>query len=72
MSKGSPIVPIRFPAELLKAMDVTIHRQNRKRVGEPWTRSSWILHAICEKLDHIDRARRPRKRRTGQTGPATS
>jgi hypothetical protein len=69
MSKGSPVVPVRIPAELLAVIDATVSRVNVKTRGEPYTRSSWILAAIRDRLAHMERAKKPRRR---AAGPARS
>ena len=58
MSKGSPIIPVRFPDELLAQMDREIARAERTRLDEPWTRSSFVLAAVRAFLDKRERSRR--------------
>lgn len=62
MSKGSPIVPIRIPAELLALVDEQIASSNTRRGDEPWTRSAFIIAAIKEKLDKMERSRKSKKK----------
>jgi hypothetical protein len=63
MSKGSPIVPIRFAdAELLAQIDAAVDSSVINRKDEPWTRTSFILSAVREKLAHMERARKSRKK----------
>lgn len=62
MSKGSPVIPCRFPADLLAQVDQTIRRSQDTRAGEPWNRTTFILQAVRDKLNHMERSRRPRKR----------
>jgi hypothetical protein len=50
MSKGSQIVPVRIPAELLGLVDDAVARSVHTRKDGPWTRSSFIIAAIEEKL----------------------
>ena len=57
MSKGSPIVPIRVPAELLVEVDRYVSESADSRKGEPWSRSSFIVTAIRDKLFHLERGR---------------
>ena len=52
MSKGSTKVVIRLPDELLELVWDTAVRSNGSRKQEPYTLSSWIRSAICEKLNH--------------------
>jgi len=58
MSKGSPIVPIRFPVALLALVDNEIARAARTRPAEPWTRSSFVLAAVRAFLDKRERSRK--------------
>jgi hypothetical protein len=61
-TKGSPIVPIRFAdAELLAAVDAAVEASVNNRKDRPWTRTSFILAAVREKLAHMERSRKPRK-----------
>lgn len=57
-SRGSPICPIRIPAALLLEMEQLIKASNERRKGEPWTRTSFILTAIREKLYKMERSRK--------------
>jgi hypothetical protein len=61
MGKGSKIVPIRIPAELLGLMDEGIARSYRTRFAGPWTRSSFIIAAIEEKLAKMARSNGKKK-----------
>jgi metal-responsive CopG/Arc/MetJ family transcriptional regulator len=54
--KGSHIVPVRVPAELQAALDEVIARSVDSRPEGPWTRSSFIIKAIQDKLRHMARA----------------
>jgi hypothetical protein len=56
MSKGSQIVPVRFPAELLQLVDQAVARSVSTRRDSPWTRSSFIVSAIEEKLNKMARS----------------
>jgi hypothetical protein len=56
MSKGSQIVPVRIPAELLGLVDDAVARSAHTRKNGPWTRSSFILAAIEEKLNKMARS----------------
>jgi len=58
MSKGSHKVVIRLPEELLELMSDAIIRANGSRRSEPYTLSSWIRAAVCEKLNHGRRSMR--------------
>ena len=61
-SKGSQIVPVRFEAEQLSLMKRTIAQRNEVTQLEPWTMSDFIRTAVAEKLAHMERSRKGRKR----------
>jgi metal-responsive CopG/Arc/MetJ family transcriptional regulator len=54
--RGSTIVPVRIPDELLTLIDETIARVNPRKRDEPFDRSSFIRKAILEKLNHYTRS----------------
>lgn len=56
MAKGSPVVAVRIPTELLELIDDVIVRSAATRKDGPWTRSSFIIAAIEEKLDKMARS----------------
>jgi hypothetical protein len=56
MSKGSPLLSLRVPAELLDLVDDTVARSVHTRKEAPWTRSSFIIAAIEEKLKKMARS----------------
>jgi len=58
MSLGNPVVQVRVPRPILEEMDETIQRANGHRVVEDWTRSSFVLAAIREKIAKMKRSRR--------------
>ena len=58
MTKGSPIIPIRIQPNLLDQINRAINNANANRRLEPYSRSSWILAAIQDKLAHLARARK--------------
>jgi hypothetical protein len=61
MSKGSQVVPVRFPAELLTLMDQATARSVRTRKDGPLNRSSFIIKAIEEKLKKMARSNGKKK-----------
>lgn len=63
MSKGSPIITLRIPAELLANVQVVVAETGANCKGEPWNLTTWILQAIKDKLAHQQRAREASKRR---------
>jgi metal-responsive CopG/Arc/MetJ family transcriptional regulator len=56
MVKGSPVLSVRIPAELLDLMDQAIARSADTRKEGPWTRSSFIVRATEEKLEKMARS----------------
>lgn len=56
MSQGSPIVTLRLPPELLAMIDEYVEKSADKRREEPWTRSSFILSAVIDKLRKMNRS----------------
>ena len=56
MSKGSPVVTVRIPDELLELMDEIIARSAATRKESPWSRSSFIIAAIEEKIEKMARS----------------
>jgi hypothetical protein len=56
MSRGSPVLTVRIPAELLQLLDQTVARSVDTRLNGPWTRSSFIVKAIEEKLAKMARS----------------
>lgn len=65
MSRGSKIVPVRIPDELLDEVEVAVSSQNYHTKGEPHTLSGWIRKCIAEKLAHLKRSNKKRKRICG-------
>lgn len=63
MSKGSPFVAIRVPADLLAALDASVESCNHSRTEEPYDRSAWIRVAIRERLAKLARGRKPQRKR---------
>ena len=53
---GSPVVPVRIPAELLELVDQAVARSAATRRDGPWTRSSFIVAAVEEKLEKMARS----------------
>jgi Arc/MetJ-type ribon-helix-helix transcriptional regulator len=63
MSSGSTIVPVRFPAEILAAMDREILKSQDTRRGEPWGRSEFIREAVARMIAGRVRSRRWKRRK---------
>ena len=51
MARGSPVVSVRIPAELLALVNEVIARSADTRKDGPWTLSSFIVAAVEEKLE---------------------
>jgi len=58
MSKGSPLVPVRIPHELLERILAQMSMTNRFVYDEAYVVSSWIRKACEEKLAKMIRSRR--------------
>lgn len=54
--KGSQIISVRIPDDLLRWIDATIERINPKRFEEPFTRGSFIKAALEEKKKKMRRS----------------
>lgn len=65
MSKGSKIIPVRIPDELLTDLENAVKSANSTRREMPYTVSAWIRKCVEEKLAHLKRSR---KRPPGRTG----
>lgn len=61
MSLGTKIVPVRVPPGLLEQIDQAVSASQDLRFEGGHTRSSWIIHAIRQKLAHMERSRKPRR-----------
>jgi len=70
MSRGSPIVPVRIPAELLAEIGQVIDGRNERARGAPWTRSEFIVLALREKLAKMERSRSGRAKAAGRRAGA--
>ena len=62
-SKGSWRVTLRLPGSLRQEITEAMLSANLVKVDEPFDFSGWIKKAIQEKLDHLRRSRKPRKRK---------
>jgi hypothetical protein len=73
MSKGTRIMPVRFPDELAAEVFRELSLSERTREGEPWTFSDFVRLAVAEKIAHRkrSRAKRARKKTTPPAGSPT-
>lgn len=67
MSKGSPVVPVRIPAELLEQVNAAVEEINIRRIDEPLTRNGWIVRAMKDAL--AKRKRSATRKRKGTSSP---
>ena len=58
MGKGSPLLSLRIPAELLLLLDDAVARSVHTRRDGPLNRSTFIIKAIEEKLEKMARSAR--------------
>ena len=62
-TKGNKRQTIRFPPNEERAMALTIKRRNVNSRNRPWDISAFVRAAVSEKIAHMERSRRPRKRK---------
>lgn len=67
MSKGNQPYLVRIPPEQGREMNECITRRNIYTQFEPWNTQQFILTAIREKIAHMNRSRRPRRRKAVAT-----
>ncbi len=58
MSKGSKVIPIRFPDLLLKAIGEELASRKDARAMRPINFSEWVRQACSEKIAHAKRSRK--------------
>lgn len=63
MSRGSPILSVRVPADQLEVIDRVISEINARGLDPQYDRTSFVLAAIREKIAHRERSRLKRRRR---------
>lgn len=62
MSKGSKVVPVRMGEDLLEQVKAIVKRSAKTRFEGEWTVSEFVRAAVVDKLRHMERSRRPRRR----------
>lgn len=67
MSKGTPITCVRIPPDMLAQVDALVERSITHAAEEPWTRTSWIVQAIREKLAKRLRSNSRKRRKSNLT-----
>lgn len=68
-SKGSKVLQVRVPPDLLAAVELQIQQRNIFTREAPWNISDWIRCAMEEKLKKMERSRRSRDK---SAPPATA
>lgn len=63
MSKGNKIVCLRIDSVMMQEIAACIRNRNAVTRESEWSRTDFILKAIKEKIHHMDRARKSRKRK---------
>ena len=71
MSKGSPIVAVRLPAELLARVNLAVRKLQERTREEPPTRNAWIVKAISEALAKRERSRKWRRPKRVKAEPSS-
>lgn len=67
MSKGNTIITFRLDPFHVQGINVVIERRNYFTKEAPWTFSDFIRKAIDEKLHHMQRSRKTKKRKMRKT-----
>jgi len=71
MSRGSKIVPVRIPDEMLAEVQEAVDSQNFHTKGVPLRVSEWIRKCIEVKLKHLKRSRKYKRIANGQAHQTT-
>lgn len=66
MSRGSQVVCIRIPAEMLAQIDARVRELETRSFDCSYTRTTYILRAVRRDLAHDVRARAARPRKAGK------
>lgn len=69
MSKGNKVVSFRVPPDLEERIEYAIYRRNKVTFNMPWTLADFVKQAIIEKLNHMARSRKTKKRKPGTAAP---
>lgn len=69
--KGSPIIRLRVPSEILEAIQQKMESCNRTRKEEPYTLSSFVRAAIIERFQKYARAHAASAKKRGNSSPKT-
>lgn len=63
MSKGSRIVTLRLPDDMMSSVYEALKRRNERTRDSQWSLSDWIRAAAEDKLKHVARGRRGSRKR---------
>lgn len=63
MSRGTPVRTFRVSDELWAEVLRVVEARNSRTVKDQWTVASFVLEAMVDKLDHMARGRKSRRRR---------
>jgi hypothetical protein len=63
MSKGTPVQTVRISPGTLVLVQDAVARRNANTADEPWTVSDFIRQAVFDKLAHMERSRKRRKKK---------
>jgi hypothetical protein len=64
VSRGTRVHTVRIPPDLRAQLNEVIERSIHTRAAGQWTLTDLILTGLQEKLDHMQRSNRPRRRRS--------
>jgi hypothetical protein len=57
-SNTTTVIPVRVPNDMLERIHQQVASSLLNRKEEPYTVSSYIVKAISEKLNHLDRSKK--------------
>lgn len=66
MSKGTPITTLRIPPKTKEAILAFLRKRAENPLKPPLSMTEFILEAIAEKLDHVERSKRSAEKRRKQ------
>ena len=61
MSRGTPHISLRIDPAVLAAIDAEVERVNRSKGDQAYNRTTFILHAVHEKVEKLKRGRNRRR-----------
>ncbi len=72
MARGSPIIPLRVPPDVLQEWQAALASRNAVSAEPPQTLSEFIRAAVADKLKHLARGRQQRRRHRLRREPAAA